>query len=163
MTAARMVATVGGVGYLRPAPGTWGSAAAVVLAIIVGSVGVSAFVLCFALAMAAAWWSVRAVAAEGLHDPSFVVIDELVGQWVALAPVVIGAAHAGVAMTALWPGILAAFVLFRLFDISKPWLVGRADARGTPWSVIEDDLWAGAFAALGVAGLAALAHSGIMG
>lgn len=163
MTAARLVATIGGVGYLRPAPGTWGSAAAVVLAVLLAWVGLWAFLVGLAVALVAAWWSVHEVAREGLHDPSFVVIDELVGQWIALLPVVIGAAHVGVAITALWPGLAIGFGLFRLFDIWKPWLVGRADARGTPWSVVEDDLWAGVFAAVGVVVCAAVAHLGIMG
>lgn len=163
MTAARLVATICGVGFVRPAPGTWGSAAAVILGVVLAWGGVWVFFAGLALALVAARWSVRQVAAEGLHDPSFVVIDELVGQWVAMIPVVVGAAYAGVMVTDLWPGLLAAFVLFRLFDIWKPGLVGRADGRGTAWSVIEDDLWAGVFAAVAVLALSAVVHLWIIG
>ena len=49
-------------------------------------------------------------------------------------------------------------MLFRLFDISKPWLVGRADRRGDAMGVMLDDVWAGIFAALGVVILAVLYH-----
>jgi phosphatidylglycerophosphatase A len=63
---------------------------------------------------------------------------------------------------ALYPGWIAAFVLFRLFDIWKPWLVGRADARGDALGVMLDDVIAGVFAAIGVAALAALFHLVLM-
>ena len=62
----------------------------------------------------------------------------------------------------LYPGWIAAFVLFRLFDIWKPWLVGRADARGDALGVMLDDVIAGVFAAIGVAALAALFHLVLM-
>ena len=96
------------------------------------------------------------------HDPSWVVIDEVVGQWIALLPVSYGAMMMGVDLLRLWPGILAAFLLFRLFDITKPWLVGRADARGDALGVMLDDVWAGVFAAIGVAILAAIGHGVFM-
>ena len=81
------------------------------------------------------------------HDPSWIVIDEVVGQWIALFPVSLGAYSAGVEVLRLWAGIVAAFVFFRLFDIWKPWLVGRADRRGDATGVMLDDVWAGLFAA----------------
>jgi len=96
---------------------------------------------------------------RGAHDdPSWIVIDEVAGQWVALLPVTFGAWWVGAEITALWPGWLAAFLLFRAFDIWKPGPVGRADRLQTPWGVMLDDLIAGAMAALGVILLAALAH-----
>ena len=95
-----------------------------------------------------------------MHDPGWIVIDEVVGQWIALLPVAVGATMSGVSPARLWPGILAAFVLFRLFDIWKPWLVGHADRREDAFGVMLDDLWAGAFAACCVTALAALAHFG---
>ena len=61
------------------------------------------------------------------------------------------------------PAGSAAFVLFRLFDIWKPWLVGRADARGDAWGVMLDDLWAGLFAGIGTLVLAGLSHGLLMG
>ncbi|MCA1777777.1 MAG: phosphatidylglycerophosphatase A, partial [Loktanella sp.] len=58
----------------------------------------------------------------------------------------------------LWPGWIAAFVLFRLFDITKPWIIGWADRRNDALGVMLDDVIAGVFAAIGVGALAALYH-----
>ena len=64
----------------------------------------------------------------------------------------------GVDITALWPGWIAAFVMFRLFDIIKPGPIGWADRRNDAVGVMLDDVIAGAFAALCVWGMAAVAH-----
>ena len=149
-----------GAGWIRPAPGTWGSLAALPAAWIVYSLGgplllVLGTVLLFFLGVRATETE-TAQAAD--HDPGWIVIDEVVGQWIALLPVAFGASLVGISPLKLWPGILAAFVLFRLFDIWKPWLVGRADARGDAMGVMLDDVWAGVFAAICGAALAALAH-----
>ena len=93
-----------------------------------------------------------------MSDAPEIVIDEVAGMWVALLPVAFGAAGAGVAAAALWPGWVAAFLLFRIFDIWKPGPIGRADRMGTPLGVMLDDLVAGAFAALGVLVAAGLWH-----
>ena len=161
---ARALATVGYVGLIRPAPGTWGSLAALPLAWVVhwlaGFPGLVAGIVVVTLA---GWWAV-AEAATGLADPdaSEFVIDEVAGQWIALLPVSAGAWARELDPLALWPGILAAFLLFRLFDIWKPGPIGTMDRLGTPWGVMADDLLAGVAAALGVVLLAALAH-GLMG
>jgi len=109
-----------GAGWLKPAPGTWGSAAALPVAwllwwlggpIAVGIAAVAVFLI--------GWWaSERIVRADGLEDPSWVVIDEVAGQWLTLLltpPSIIG--------------YLAGFALFRLFDIWKPWPVSWADQK----------------------------------
>jgi phosphatidylglycerophosphatase A len=158
--AAHALATLGGVGRLRPAPGTWGSLAALPVAWAVhaaaGFPGLAAATL---LACVVGWWAVG-IAAQGAADPdrSEFVIDELVGMWLALWPVSAGAWSRGVDVLALWPGILSAFLLFRLFDVWKPGPVGRADRMHSPLGVMLDDVLAGVLAALGVAVLAALAH-----
>lgn len=156
--------TLLGIGHLRPAPGTWGSLAAVALAFVLHIIGGP--VLLGALLVAVIVTAPRAIAAYQAagagHDPSEVVIDEVAGQWLALLPVSIGAWHAGAAPEALWPGWITAFVAFRLFDIWKPWLVGRADAKDTAWGVVEDDLWAGLFAAVVTVALAAFSHGVLM-
>jgi phosphatidylglycerophosphatase A len=164
MTPARALATLGGVGLLRPAPGTWGSLAALPLAwgvhALAGFPGLAAATLAVTLA---GWWAVAAAAAgDADPDRSEFVIDEVAGMWLALWPVSAGAWARGVEVLALWPGIVAAFLLFRLFDIWKPGPVGRADAMHTPFGVMLDDVIAGLFAALGTAALAAIAH-GLMG
>ena len=86
------------------------------------------------------------------------VIDELAGQWIALLPIAIGATHAQVSFWALWPGVLTAFVAFRLFDILKPGPVGWADRRDDPLGVMLDDVIAGVFAAIVVMIGAAVSH-----
>jgi phosphatidylglycerophosphatase A len=161
---ARMTGTVAGVGYLRPAPGTWGSLAALPLAALIQMIG--GFPLMLAACVVtflAGWWATREMTrGQDNHDPSEIVMDEVCGQLIALLPLSFGAWHAGVAMTAMWPGWIAAFVLFRLFDIAKPGPVGWADRRNDPLGVMLDDVIAGVFAALGVGFLAWLAH-GVFG
>ncbi len=163
MTPARALATLGGVGRIRPGPGTWGSLAALPLAwgihVVAGFPGLAAATV---LAALVGWWAVAAAGDDADPDRPEFVIDELVGMWLALWPVSAGAWARGIDMLALWPGILTAFVLFRLFDIWKPGPVGRADRLHTPLGVMLDDVLAGVLAALGVAALAALAH-GVMG
>lgn len=159
-----LIATLCGVGYLRPAPGTWGSLAALILAWpLVWLLGPWVLLAATGIAFAAGLWA-TAVEIEGAadKDPGHIVIDEVVGQWIALWPVVIGAAYAGVPLGALWPGWLAAFVLFRLFDIWKPGPVGWADRKGGALGVMGDDVVAGLLAALGVVALAALGHGALL-
>lgn len=147
-------------GLLKPAPGTWGSLAALPAAYLVATVlGPIGFCLATIVVFLTGWWATQIeTAGQDDHDPSEIVIDEVVGQWIALFPVVFGAHKVGAALTDLWKGWLAAFLLFRLFDISKPWLVGWADRRGDALGVMLDDVIAGVFAAIGVMILAALAH-----
>lgn len=156
----RAVATLFGVGYLRPAPGTWGSLAALPLAWALHALGGFAALFVGTVAAAAlGWWATREeTRGSDDHDPSEIVIDEVVGQWIALWPVSYGAVFAGVDVLRLWPGILAAFVAFRLFDILKPGPVGWADGMKGPAGVMLDDIIAGWLAALVVALLAVLAH-----
>jgi len=61
-------------------------------------------------------------------------------------------------MSMVWPGPIAAFLFFRLFDIKKPWLVGKADRRHDSIGVMLDDLWAGVFAGIATILAAALYH-----
>ena len=156
---ARAVATVGYVGTLRPAPGTWGSAAALPLGWLAMQGGPVLFTLLTALLLPLGWWATTA-ATRGMadHDPGEIVIDEVLGQWIALLPLAWGAARAGVAVEALWPGWVAAFLLFRLFDIWKPGPVGWMDRRTDAAGVMLDDAVAGALTALCVVLLAGLAH-----
>jgi phosphatidylglycerophosphatase A len=160
MTLVSLIATVGGVGHLRPAPGTWGSLAGLVLgwalASITGWIGLLiGTVIVFYVGR---WATDMITRGTDNHDPSEVVVDEVAGQWVALLPVVIGASMSNSALLDLWPGWIAAFALFRLFDIKKPWIVGHYDRMDTPHGVMMDDICAGAMAAVGVVALAAAAH-----
>jgi phosphatidylglycerophosphatase A len=157
----RMISIWFGIGLLRPAPGTWASFVAVALAI--GLHGLGGFpLLAFATATVTAvgfWACARELARRPDEDPPEIVVDEVAGQWLALAfPAAAFWARGDAPDTLPWPALLAAFLLFRLFDIWKPWLVGRADARPGPVGVMLDDLWAGVFAGLGVIVLGVLYH-----
>lgn len=160
----RFFLSFAGSGWITPAPGTWGSLAALPAAWAVFSL-LGPFVFVAALFLVIIL-GVRAIADDmaetNEHDPSWIVIDEVAGQWIALLPVVFGAWRAELSLLQLWPGILTAFLAFRLFDIWKPGPIGTADARDDAWGVMLDDIIAGVFAALVVLILAAIAHAGFV-
>lgn len=155
----RAIGTFFGVGLLPWAPGTWGALATLPLVWVLHMLGgfpllVAATVVVTLLG----WWAARQIGG----DPSEVVIDEVAGMMLALWPVSIGATHAGVEITALWPGWVTGFIAFRVFDIRKPGPVGWADRLHTPFGVMLDDIIAGVGAALIVAGFAAVAHGAFL-
>jgi phosphatidylglycerophosphatase A len=139
---ATLVATWFGCGRSPWAPGTVGSAAAIAIAIAL--VDYAGFVWWHFLVLAAAlaWpavWSAGVVARETkIEDPGFVVVDEVLGQWIAL----------GGARALNWKSFLAAFLLFRLFDIWKPAPVRQLEALPGGWGINADDAMAGIYAAL---------------
>ncbi len=141
------VATLGGAGTVRPAPGTWGSIVAAALALIVILVIPAAWVggVMLAMAVAATLAGVLATPAAqdryGALDPGQVVIDEAAGLWLALA-VIPGAWVADRPLLA----VLAALVAFRIFDIAKPWPIPVIERLGGVWGVMLDDLLAGLLA-----------------
>lgn len=163
MTLAHLLATVGGVGFLRPAPGTWGSLAALPLAWAVHVAGGwLALALAIAVVLPLGAWAVASMGGSEV-DPSEAVIDEVAGQWIALLPVSYGAAFAQADVLSLWPGWVTALVAFRLFDIWKPGPVGYFDRRHTAWGVMLDDAVAGVMAAAVVVVLAVLWHVAFLG
>lgn len=164
----RLLAIFFGAGLLRPAPGTWGSAVALVLGMgILQVAGFPALVLATALITGLGFWACAAQLRPG-QDPSEVVIDEVAGQWIALlftaaafwarGHAAIGFWSSGHAGWLPWPAWIFPFVLFRLFDIWKPGIIGRADRRDDPAGVMLDDLWAGLFAGVATILLAGLYH-----
>ena len=161
---AQAIATVFGIGYLRPAPGTWGSLAALPLVWALHTLGgfpalLAATIVVLVLGI---WATAVMTRGSGNHDPSEIVVDEVAGQFIALLPLSWAAWRMGLPVTTLWPGWVAAFVLFRLFDIWKPGPVGWADRRNDATGVMLDDVIAGALAAAGMMLLAGLWH-GVMG
>ena len=162
MSVSRALSIWFGTGRMRPAPGTWGSAVAIVAGLAIDRwLGFPALVLATALVTALGFWACgRELAGRPGADPAEIVIDEVAGQWLALLFPAAAFWHRGLADWALvaWPGWVAAFVFFRLFDIWKPWLVGRADRRGDAAGVMLDDLWAGLFAGLATMVAAGVAH-----
>lgn len=163
----QLIATFAYLGHLRPASGTWASLAAALLGLWAYQLGLGYLVpLGAVLATLLGFWAVpRYLAGKSDSDPSEVVIDEVAGQWLALSFTLIPLMNRSVEMglfSGAWPGWVAPFLLFRLFDIWKPWLVGQADRRGDAAGVMLDDLWAGLFAGLASLALAGLYHGVIL-
>ena len=140
-----LLATFFGAGYLQPGPGTYASVAATVLWLAAGAylhhrtqtLGILtalAVVLITALGIPAA---TRVAREAGREDPGLVVVDEGAGQWVALLFV-----------PPLWTDALLALILFRFFDILKPWPIRRLEALPEGTGILADDLLAGLAALL---------------
>lgn len=131
-------------GYAPIAPGTVGALCAWGPAWVLASeFGLPAWI--FALAAIAigplgVWSAGVASSVFESDDPSKVVIDEVIGQWIALAP----------AAADSWVQWVAALVLFRLFDIAKPFGIRRLEALPAGVGVVADDVGAGLCAMLGV-------------
>ena len=160
----KLIATFFYVGLLRPAPGTWGSLAAIPAAWALHQLGGFVALFLGTLVVFGAGWlaTIAETSASGEEDPSEIVIDEVAGMFIALWPVSYGAVMAGADFFALWPGVVTAFLAFRLFDIWKPGPVGLADRRGDPLGVMLDDVIAGGLASLIVVVLAAFSHLVLM-
>lgn len=155
----RLIATVFGVGLLRPAPGTWGSAAGLLFGVLLHMLGGFWLLLGATFAVTAlGYWAVAAEVGDSDDDPSEFVIDEVAGQWVALWPVSFGAMMMGADIWALYPGLITAFIAFRVFDILKPGPIGWADRQHGAFGIMADDVIAGWIAAMVVAVFAVLAH-----
>ncbi|MBB5514784.1 phosphatidylglycerophosphatase A [Rubricella aquisinus] len=161
MTLTRAITVWFGAGLLPKAPGTWGSLAALPLAWGLHWLGgfpllLVATVVVFAVGL----WATRVeTAGRADHDPSEIVVDEVVGQWIALWGLSAGLWVTGAAPHVFpWPGVVMGFVLFRLLDISKPWPVSYFDRMKTPFGVMMDDVVAGAIVALTTLLGAAFSH-----
>jgi phosphatidylglycerophosphatase A len=147
--AATVVASVFGIGYFEIAPGTIMSAIAVPLAILIalrgGGMGlIGAFLIAFVIGVLACAEHVRET---GREDPSECVIDELAGQWLACAFAVLTFGGRLPVDHVSIPAFGLAFVLFRLFDIWKPWPVSWADQKLSGGvGVMTDDAIAGLMA-----------------
>jgi phosphatidylglycerophosphatase A len=137
------IATFFGVGFIKPGPGTWGSVAAVILwAAFAWLAHPSRFALFAALLIGIFLTLLFGVPAasvveheSGGHDPQYVVIDEVAGQWITL-----------LLCPADWKHGLIALVLFRLFDIVKPFPVRRLERLPGGWGIVFDDVAAGLYA-----------------
>jgi phosphatidylglycerophosphatase A len=142
--------TVGGAGLLRPAPGTWGSAATILIFFLIDK---------FFSPIAPLWWNVDlliglalasvlsvklapwAIATLGRKDPSSFVLDEAGGICVSLIALPIWPAHR-------WFTFLIAFAAFRLFDVTKPSPARNLEKLPAGWGILLDDLAAGLYANL---------------
>jgi len=143
------VATFFGAGFGKPGPGTWGSVATVLLWSAYASFAhpsqhalLYGLFLLIALALILGIPAATIVAREsGRKDPQFVVIDEVAGQAITL-----------LFMSFSWTHALIGLILFRLFDITKPFPIRRLEKLPEGWGIVLDDVAAGLYA-LGVASL----------
>lgn len=139
---ALVLATWFGCGYFPWGPGTVGSLAAVAIAallhVYLGAGRPALLVLVLVLLAPAIWASTQAERLVKRKDPQIVAIDEVLGQWVTLLG----------ATTLAWKSFLAAFVLFRVFDIWKPWPVRTFEKLPGGVGIVTDDLAAGLYGAL---------------
>lgn len=133
----RSVASFFGVGFFPVAPGTAGSAVALLIgaALMLGPSWL--LPLGAALAATAGYLTIPRAVTDPEADPGWVVIDEVAGQWIAM----LGLAEISVA------GLAAAFVGFRVLDIWKPGPVGWADRRTGAFGIMTDDIIAGSVVA----------------
>ncbi len=123
------------VGLIRPMSGTWGSLAALPFAWVIAAYGGAAALTAAAAAVFAlgVWSSNRYERADGGKDPGAIVIDEVAGQWLTLAPFAPDPVS-----------YLLGFALFRLFDILKPWPIRLLERKFTGGlGVMLDDIGAG--------------------
>lgn len=161
-----------GVGYLPLAPGTWGSLVGVGVYLLIQNYGlqfvnrffaqdsfarfqptpiitaIELVVICIVI-LAGIWAASRTEKLSGRKDPGKVVIDEVAGQLIALLPIV-------PMLDPGWTSIILAFVLFRLFDIVKPYPARRLERLESGLGIMSDDIVAGAYAALGTAVIIAI-------
>lgn len=138
---ATLVATFFGVGRLRPGPGSWASAATVVIWWLLTRGITPNWQPIAAAALAAVAVAIgipaatRVSRASGLKDPQFVVIDEVAGQLISL-----------IAVPVSWKSLLLGFILFRGFDIVKPPPLRRLEHLPEGTGIVVDDVGAGLYA-----------------
>jgi phosphatidylglycerophosphatase A len=138
---ATLVATFFGIGRLKPGPGTWGSLATVLLwALATWQIPPAS--RAWATLVAAALVTLIGIPAatkvsrgSGIKDPQFVVIDEVAGQLIAL-----------IAVPFAWKSFLAGFILFRVFDMWKPFPIRQLERLPEGTGIVVDDLGAGIYA-----------------
>lgn len=134
------IVTVGGVGLLPLAPGSWGALVALPFGWLLASFGGWIALLIAAVLVSVIGWIAadRYVKATGREDPPEIVIDEVAAQWLALTVVPLTI-----------DGFVAAYLVFRLFDTLKPWPASWADGELEGGAgVMLDDLIAGAYSIL---------------
>lgn len=136
------LATWFGCGFWPKGPGTAGSVGAILSVLLVSDGrgwSPRTCVLATAIAFLPAVWAAQAVARHrGAKDPQIVVVDEVLGQWLALSG----------AWAWNWTNVGLAFLLFRLFDILKPGPVRHLERVRGGWGIVLDDIMAGVYAAL---------------
>ncbi len=150
----RLLASCFGLGWLPVAPGTWGSLPPAIIFALMCYLGASALLISLVMAALALGgcavcikFAPAAIAATGKNDPGEVVADELAGQAVTFLaipffiPVILTTGQICIIT-------FGGFLLFRLFDIVKPWPIRKLEKLPEGWGVLADDLLAGVYAAI---------------
>jgi phosphatidylglycerophosphatase A len=167
------IATGFGLGYLPVAPGTWGSLGGIAIGWVLANFLFSTFALFSKLSggfgvalpshisfetfftlpyvagtvffsLAGVWASRHAANYFRKSDPGQVVVDEISGQMITYLPVFL----ATFVESGGWKYVLLGFILFRIFDIVKPWPANAAEKWPHGWGIMADDWFAGGYAAL---------------
>ena len=128
-----------GTGYIKPAPGTWGTAMAFLITIglwlsplsdIVNMPIILSGVFCVL-----GLWSVNVLSDDWEDDDQRIVVDEMIGFWITM-----------IFIPMSWTSLILAFILFRLYDIFKPLGIRKFDNIKANWAVLVDDVAAGVYA-----------------
>jgi len=150
----RMLTSCFGLGRLPLAPGTWGSLPPAIIFAVMCFFGAAAVSISTAMAVLALAGSVicvkfapAAIVATGKIDPREVVADEFAGQAVTFlaVPFFITAA---ISTRQIFISTILGFLLFRIFDIAKPWPIRKLEKLPKGWGILADDLLAAVFAAI---------------
>ena len=128
-----------GAGFIKPGPGTWGTAVAFLISALIYVSGVSDHVfipvILTLLFYAAGLWSIGVLENDWEDDDQRIVVDEMIGYWITIIMIPVS-----------WTSLILAFFLFRAFDIAKPLGIRRFDEIKTNWAVLVDDVVAGIYA-----------------
>lgn len=140
-----------GVGFLPLAPGTWGSLVGVGIYLLIRSVSFPAgqfpflaiqLIAILIVTLSGIWAASQTERLSGRKDPGKVVVDEVAGQLISLLPVAVVPAWAS---WKVW--VIVSFILFRFFDIVKPYPARQMERLPGGMGIMCDDLVAGAYAA----------------
>lgn len=123
-----IIATVFGLGHLPVAPGTWGSAAGLVLCLLLHNVPVLYFIVFAVLFVVGGMAAGTLEKRDGVKDPSYVVIDEFACIFIVFAFIPVTILH-----------VVLGFALFRLFDVIKPPPIRAIERIGDGWGIMLDD------------------------
>jgi phosphatidylglycerophosphatase A len=148
----RLMTSCFGLGWLPIAPGTWGSLPPRFVLGLMGYMGPSPVAIAIVMGVLMVWGSAvcvllapAAIAETGSKDPGEVVVDEVAGQAVCYLAVPFMAVQSMTVMQ-FWIVAIGGFLLFRVFDIFKPWPANRLEGLPKGWGILADDLMAGLYA-----------------
>ena len=155
MTMKRILTSCFGLGLLPYAPGTWGSVPPAVMYDLLGYLGVTPVTMAIVMtaiilagAIICVKFSPAVISMTGNNDPREVVADEVAGQavtFLAVTPFMNTFSTDQICLTTA-----VGFLLFRLFDISKPWPIRKLEKFPAGWGILFDDLLAGVYAGIGL-------------